>query len=62
MTDSLQFWGYLYDDYERGTAFITDDMEGSQRAVADGLPYDVAKAICIEHNTVVARLLSEDDR
>jgi hypothetical protein len=52
-------WAYLYDDYETGTAFITDDLQGSQRAIVDGLPYDVAKRIAIAHNEAVARLASD---
>jgi hypothetical protein len=52
-------WAWLYDNYDTGTAFITDDLRGSQRAIAEDLPYDVAKRIAIAHNEVVARLASD---
>ena len=43
-------WTVLYDDYDKGTAFITDDPVDEQTAIASGLPYDVARNLAETHN------------
>jgi hypothetical protein len=47
-------WTILYDDYEKGTAFLTDDPREAQEAIAGGLSYEVAETIAVKHNEALA--------
>ena len=54
-------WQVLYDDYDRGTCFITDDPVEEQTAIANGLPYEVARNIADTHNAALAAPTTSHD-
>lgn len=46
-------WSWMADDYEAGTAFITDDPHDSQAPIVDGLAKSQARAIVRAHNASI---------
>ena len=54
LTDEAIGWTVLYDDYEKGTAFLTADPHNGQEPIAADLPYEVAESIAVAHNAALA--------
>jgi hypothetical protein len=54
-TEALRPWKWLYDDYEAGTVFITDDPTGEQRPIiAQSFDRRTANLIVEAHNARLA--------
>jgi hypothetical protein len=46
-------WSYLYDDYEAGTVFVTDDQTGEQIPLIEDITEGEAMRLVSAHNAAL---------